>query len=70
MSTFFLDWLFLMRIHFVELDSINVWSLEDLNLSDDDVLKWIYKLAGFLDFFWEVVILCNEPLNGLIYFDL
>lgn len=55
-----------MGVHFVELNGINVWSLEDFDLSDDHVLERIYELAGLLDFFWEEVVLCDQVRNSLV----
>jgi len=53
-----------MLVHFVQLDDVDLGSLDDLDLSDGDVLEWENLLAFLGDFFGDL--LHGESLDDLI----
>lgn len=55
---------FLMLVHFVQLDDVDFGSLDNLDLSDGDVLEWEDLLAFLGDFFGDL--LHGESLDDLI----
>lgn len=55
---------FLMLVHFVQLDDVDFGSLDNLDLSDGDVLEWEDLLAFLGDFFSDL--LHGESLDDLI----